>query len=185
VFNTPIYRNAIWGLRVVDPGTGSVLVDLRPDHQFFIGSVRKIFSVGALLEQIGPQHTYNTRVYRQGQMDSSGILHGDLILVASGDLTMGGRTNPDGSVAISDYDHNEADSLGNQKQPARPPSSILCGTSSSATSRSPRITDGVWIRSSTRILTLITAAALWSWANSPDATVRAISRGIEAFPPHS
>jgi PBP4 family serine-type D-alanyl-D-alanine carboxypeptidase len=121
VFNKPVYRNAIWGLRVVDPGTGSVLVDLRPDHQFFIGSVRKIFSVGALLEQIGPQHTYDTRVYRQGQMDSGGILHGDLILVASGDLTMGGRTNPDGSVAISDYDHNEADSLGNAKLTAPDP----------------------------------------------------------------
>jgi D-alanyl-D-alanine carboxypeptidase len=26
---------------------------------------------------------------------------------------MGGRTNPDGTVAVSDYDHNEADSLGN------------------------------------------------------------------------
>jgi D-alanyl-D-alanine carboxypeptidase/D-alanyl-D-alanine-endopeptidase (penicillin-binding protein 4) len=26
---------------------------------------------------------------------------------------MGGRTNPDGSIAVSDWDHNEADSLGN------------------------------------------------------------------------
>ena len=33
--------------------------------------------------------------------------------VASGDLTMGGRTNPDGTIAVTDYDHNEADSLGN------------------------------------------------------------------------
>lgn len=32
---------------------------------------------------------------------------------ASGDLTMGGRTNPDGSVAYTQYDHNEANSLGN------------------------------------------------------------------------
>src|SRR6185437_124792 len=31
----------------------------------------------------------------------------------SGDLTMGGRTNPDGTVAVSNFDHNEADSLGN------------------------------------------------------------------------
>jgi D-alanyl-D-alanine carboxypeptidase len=39
--------------------------------------------------------------------------HGDLILVASGDLTMGGRTKPDGTVAFSNFDHNEANSLGN------------------------------------------------------------------------
>ena len=43
----------------------------------------------------------------------TGVLHGNLILEASGDLTMGGRTNPDGTIAVSDYDHNEADSLGN------------------------------------------------------------------------
>jgi D-alanyl-D-alanine carboxypeptidase len=36
-----------------------------------------------------------------------------VILVASGDLTMGGRTNPDGSIAVSDLDHNEANALGN------------------------------------------------------------------------
>ena len=41
------------------------------------------------------------------------MLRGDLILVASGDLTMGGRTNPDGSIALGNLDHNEANSLGN------------------------------------------------------------------------
>jgi hypothetical protein len=35
-------------------------------------------------------------------VSNRGVLQGDLILVASGDLTMGGRTNPDGTVAVSD-----------------------------------------------------------------------------------
>jgi D-alanyl-D-alanine carboxypeptidase len=113
IFDRPIYRHAKWGLRVVDPASGKVLINLRPDDQLCIGSVRKIFSVGALLEQVGPHHTYDTPVYRQGEVDGAGVLHGDLILVASGDLTMGGRTNPDGSVAFTGFDHNEADSLGN------------------------------------------------------------------------
>ncbi len=34
-------------------------------------------------------------------------------MVASGDLTMGGRANPEGTIAVSNWDHNEADSLGN------------------------------------------------------------------------
>ncbi|HTW87649.1 MAG TPA: D-alanyl-D-alanine carboxypeptidase [Candidatus Binataceae bacterium] len=111
VIDQPLYRGATWGLRVVS--SGKVLIDLRPRDKFFIGSVRKIFSVGELLNQVGPRHTYDTPVYRRGRIDRAGILQGDLIMVASGDLTMGGRINPDGTVAITNYDHNEADSLGN------------------------------------------------------------------------
>ena len=113
VFDKPAYKNATWGLRIVDLGTGKELMDLQPRCNFFIGSVRKIFSVGELLDQVGPDHRYNTPVYRHGELDGAGLLHGDLILVASGDLTMGGRTNPNGTIAFANFDHNEADSLGN------------------------------------------------------------------------
>jgi D-alanyl-D-alanine carboxypeptidase len=113
IFNKPLYQEAKWGLRVVDTADNRVLLDHHPDECFYIGSVRKVFSVGLLLDQVGPNHTYDTPVFRRGKLDSSGVLDGDLILLASGDLTMGGRTNPDGSIAITPYDHNEANSLGN------------------------------------------------------------------------
>ncbi len=113
VMDKPSYKGAIWGLRVTDLATGQPLIDLEPHHQFFIGSVRKVFTLGELLNQIGPNHTFNTPIYRHGPISDRGTLRGDLILVASGDLTMGGRTNPDGTVAISNFDHNEANSLGN------------------------------------------------------------------------
>jgi D-alanyl-D-alanine carboxypeptidase len=111
IFNKPQYTNAVWGLRVLDGE--KVILDINPRRLFYIGSVRKVFSVGQLLNAVGPQHTYNTPVYRSGAIDGNGILHGNLIVVASGDLTMGGRRNPDGSIAVSNWDHNEADSLGN------------------------------------------------------------------------
>lgn len=110
IFAKPIYKNATWGLRVLDGS--KVLIDVHSDRKFFIGSVRKVFSVGQLLEAVGPDHRYDTPVYRTGSI-SRGVLRGNLIIVASGDLTMGGRTNPDGSIAVSNWDHNEADSLGN------------------------------------------------------------------------
>jgi D-alanyl-D-alanine carboxypeptidase len=113
VFDLPLYQKALWGLRVVDVPSGNVLIDSQPGHNFLVGSVRKIFSIGELLNQIGPDHTFDTPLYRLGDLDRAGVLHGNLILVASGDLTMGGRTNPDGSIAFSEFDHNEADSLGN------------------------------------------------------------------------
>lgn len=106
----PVYKNATWGLRVLDGSR--VLIDLHPERKFFIGSVRKVFSVGQLLDAVGSNHRYNTPVYRTGTV-SGGVLHGNLVIVASGDLTMGGRTNSDGSIAVSNWDHNEADSLGN------------------------------------------------------------------------
>jgi len=110
IFAKPVYKNATWGLRVLDGS--KVLIDLHPGKKFYIGSVRKVFSVGQLLDAVGPNHRYDTPVYRTGSV-SGGVLHGNLVIVASGDLTMGGRTNPDGSIAVSSWDHNEADSLGN------------------------------------------------------------------------
>jgi D-alanyl-D-alanine carboxypeptidase/D-alanyl-D-alanine-endopeptidase (penicillin-binding protein 4) len=111
VFDKPMYRNATWGFRVEDGS--KVIVDLNSSRHFYIGSVRKVFSVGALLNRVGGTHTYDTPVYRTGTVDASRVLHGNLVVLASGDLTMGGRTNPDGTVAVSKWDHNEANGLGN------------------------------------------------------------------------
>ncbi|HEY3674756.1 MAG TPA: D-alanyl-D-alanine carboxypeptidase [Candidatus Tumulicola sp.] len=111
IFDKPLYKGATWGFRVLDGS--KVVIDLNSDRQLYIGSVRKVFTIGQLLNAIGPDHTYDTPVYRTGSVDRSGVLHGNLIVVASGDLTMGGRKNPDGSIAVSNWDHNEADSLGN------------------------------------------------------------------------
>ncbi|HKU68558.1 MAG TPA: D-alanyl-D-alanine carboxypeptidase [Candidatus Baltobacteraceae bacterium] len=111
IFDKPQYKNAAWGLRVLDGD--NVVVDRNSQRLFYIGSVRKVFSVGQLLNAVGPQHTYDTPVYRTGAIAGDGVLHGNLIVVASGDLTMGGRRNPDGTIAVSNWDHNEADSLGN------------------------------------------------------------------------
>jgi D-alanyl-D-alanine carboxypeptidase len=113
IFNKPFYDGAIWGLRVVDLDTGEVLIDQKPNYPFFIGSVRKVFSVGELLNEIGPDHLFITPIYKEGEVNGSGVLDGDLILVASGDISMGGRTKANGQLAISNFDHNEADSLGN------------------------------------------------------------------------
>ena len=113
IFDKPLYNGAIWGLRVVDLATGQPIIDTEPTRQFYIGSVRKVFTIGELMNEIGPTHTYDTPAYRHGTVTPAGILQGDLILVASGDITMGGRTNPDGTIAYGNFDDNEANTLGN------------------------------------------------------------------------
>ena len=113
IFSKPLYKDAVWGLRVVDAESGEVLLDREPTRKFYIGSVRKVFSVGLLLNEIGADHTYDTPVFRHGTVNEEGVLDGSLFLVASGDLTMGGRTKADGTLDVPGMDHNEANSLGN------------------------------------------------------------------------
>ncbi len=113
IFEKPLYSQAVWGLRVEDAETGELIYDLESNRDFLIGSVRKLYSVGVYLNEVGSDHVFVTPVHRQGEVDEEGVLNGDLILVAEGDMTMGGRRNPDGTMAITDFDHNEANSLGN------------------------------------------------------------------------
>ncbi|WP_298627950.1 D-alanyl-D-alanine carboxypeptidase/D-alanyl-D-alanine-endopeptidase [uncultured Legionella sp.] len=112
IMNKPMYKNATWSLRVTDRDTGKELLSLNSDNQLFIGSVRKLFSVGELLNALGPEYRSETTVHKDGEIQN-GTLKGNLVLVASGDLTMGGRTLPNGDIAFTDFDHNEANTLGN------------------------------------------------------------------------
>ncbi len=106
------YSQATWGLRVVDMKSGHVIYDLHSHDKLLTGSVRKLYSVGVTLTKLGPNHRFITPVFRNGKVDGSGDLDGDLILVAKGDLTMGGRDNGNGTVAVTDFDHCDANNLG-------------------------------------------------------------------------
>ena len=52
IFQKPMYAKGVWGLRVLDGK--NVLVDYNSQRPFYIGSVRKVFSVGQLLNAVGP-----------------------------------------------------------------------------------------------------------------------------------
>src|SRR5262249_39557454 len=61
------------------------------------------------LVALGPDHTCETAVYQRGLL-LGGNLRGDLVLVAAGDLTFGGRTAKDGRTVFRDKDHTYANS---------------------------------------------------------------------------
>ena len=112
VMQKPRYAESTWALHVADAATGETLYELQPDRMVLTGSVRKLFSVGLALMQLGPDHRFTTPVHRRGTVDAQGVLNGDLVLVAAGDLTLGGRLNADGTIAFTDFDHNDANNLG-------------------------------------------------------------------------
>jgi len=106
------YAHASWGLIIVDPATGKSLYEKNADQVFVPGSTAKLFSSAAIIEALGADHRFVTPVYATAGTDSSGTMNGDLVLVATGDLTMGGRTLPDGTIAYTDIDHGDANALG-------------------------------------------------------------------------
>ena len=110
IMSKPRYTQAKsqWSMVVMDAATGEVVDSVQPDVLSLTGSVRKLFSVGTALNALGPDHRFQTTVYRTGNIDASGTLAGDLILQASGDLTFGGRLKADGTIDFTDFDHNDA-----------------------------------------------------------------------------
>ena len=112
IMNKSLYDDATWSLRVLDSDTGGVLIDLNSGKRLLIASVRKLFSIGTALEELGVDHRFVTTVHRVGNVDNAGVLSGDLVLVAPGDVTMGMRRRPDETMAIGRIDHNEALAVG-------------------------------------------------------------------------
>src|SRR5215213_4159562 len=87
------YSTAAWNLLAVDIESGKVLQSISPEELAFTGSSRKLFSTGLLMNAVGADHRFETPVYRQGTVSSTGVLDGSLVLVGGGDLTFGGRQN--------------------------------------------------------------------------------------------
>ena len=101
----PRYKTAHWGLLAIDLKTGEVRHELNADKLFAPASVTKCYSVASALDALGADFRFETPIVRRGEVNDKGELTGDLILIASGDLTFGGRTTETGEIAFTDGDH--------------------------------------------------------------------------------
>jgi D-alanyl-D-alanine carboxypeptidase/D-alanyl-D-alanine-endopeptidase (penicillin-binding protein 4) len=104
VLGRPEYKHSRWGLLVVDSDTGKPILQHNADDLFAPASVTKLFTCAAALVKFGPDHRFRTPVYRRGEL-LDGTLKGDLILVAKGDPTLGGRTDANGHLVFKNVDH--------------------------------------------------------------------------------
>jgi D-alanyl-D-alanine carboxypeptidase/D-alanyl-D-alanine-endopeptidase (penicillin-binding protein 4) len=110
VMQGPRYAGSRWYVHVSDRATGAALYELNADQLVLPASTTKLWSTSAALDTFGPDFRFETPVYRRGGV-AGDELRGDLILVAVGDLTMGGRDRPDGTIAFTGLDHAEANAL--------------------------------------------------------------------------
>src|SRR4028118_1652293 len=111
IMDSSAYRYGEWGYLEVDPSNARTVRALGPADRLYIpGSATKLFSVSATLDALGFDHRFKTPLYAQGEVEND-KLDGDLVLVAKGDMTMGGRTAPDGSVSYTPLDHTDANEV--------------------------------------------------------------------------
>jgi D-alanyl-D-alanine carboxypeptidase/D-alanyl-D-alanine-endopeptidase (penicillin-binding protein 4) len=114
----PQYAHAAWGLLDLNPA-GTPVLSRRADEMFIPGSTTKLFSTSAAWSVIGPDHRFTTPVYALGRREG-GTLHGDLVLVGAGDLSLGGRAKPGGGLDYTNTDHTDAPIPGAQLTPENP-----------------------------------------------------------------
>jgi D-alanyl-D-alanine carboxypeptidase/D-alanyl-D-alanine-endopeptidase (penicillin-binding protein 4) len=100
VIDGPDYKHATWAALVVNAKTGETVYERNSEAMIAPASVTKLFSCAAALVALGEDSTFETAVYQRGFV-FKGALRGDLILVASGDLTFGGRFK-DGKTLFRD-----------------------------------------------------------------------------------
>jgi D-alanyl-D-alanine carboxypeptidase/D-alanyl-D-alanine-endopeptidase (penicillin-binding protein 4) len=113
VTSQPRYANSTFGIQVRDRESGELLYDQNGDKMFVTGSILKVFANSAVLDAYGPDHRFRTPVYRTDAVHK-GTLGSDLVLVASGDFSMGLREKPDGTMVFNnapEFDHTYANEV--------------------------------------------------------------------------
>lgn len=99
IISKDMYQFSTWGMMARDTDSGEVLLSMNGDELFTPGSTTKVFTVATALDVLGPDYRFVTPVYKAED---------NLILVASGDLAMGGRAAPGDTLEYQNMDHVDA-----------------------------------------------------------------------------
>ena len=106
IMSQPEFAHSHFGLKLMEIDTGKTVYEVNSAKLFVPGSTTKLLTMGTSLEQFGDNYRFHTKIYRTGPIKRDGTLEGDLVLVASGDLDLSNRIQPDGTLAFEDEDHS-------------------------------------------------------------------------------
>ncbi|HET7620320.1 MAG TPA: D-alanyl-D-alanine carboxypeptidase/D-alanyl-D-alanine-endopeptidase [Gemmatimonadaceae bacterium] len=102
----PEFRNAHWGILVVDPDRGDTLYSHNAGKLFMPASNMKIITGSVALAQLGPDYRFNTAFVAAGPA-CGGVLHGDLLVDGRGDPSVSDAMREDAMIPMREM----ADSL--------------------------------------------------------------------------
>ncbi|MFN2399859.1 MAG: D-alanyl-D-alanine carboxypeptidase/D-alanyl-D-alanine-endopeptidase [Gemmatimonadaceae bacterium] len=93
------FRNAHWGILIVDSDRGDTLYSLNAGKLFMPASNMKIVTGAVALAQLGPEFRFKTAFVARGPLRDS-VLVGDLVVHGSGDPTLSDRMQGDAMVPL-------------------------------------------------------------------------------------
>ncbi len=99
MIRAPEFRNAHWGMLVVDPERGDTIVSHNASKLFMPASNMKIITGAVALAQLGPDYRFRTTLLASGPI-VEGKLRGDLVIVGGGDPTASDHMRGDAMLAM-------------------------------------------------------------------------------------
>ena len=96
-FGAPAFGNAVWGVLVRSLKTGETLFAINSGTLLMPASNMKVLTVATAADRLGWDRVFTTKVLATGPIEN-GVLKGDLVVVGSGDPSLGGRPAADNGV---------------------------------------------------------------------------------------
>ena len=106
LLDQPEFRNATWGVLVVDPATGDTLYAQNAGKLFLPASNLKLVTASVALATLGAQYRWTTTLAARGPL-RNGLLDGDLLVFGRGDPSVSDSVRGDAMQPL----HEIADSL--------------------------------------------------------------------------
>lgn len=91
----PNLEHGIAGIQVVDSKTGQLVFEKNSQVGLPTASTMKVITSATALDILGSDYTYKTTLYYTGEIDSLGVLQGDIVIQGSGDPTLGSDRYPE------------------------------------------------------------------------------------------
>lgn len=98
-FRVPALQDAVCGVLVRSLKTGETLYALNPRTFLMPASNMKVVTMAAAAERLGWDYAFTTTLVAAGPIEG-GVLKGDLVIVGSGDPTLGGRPTAAGPAIV-------------------------------------------------------------------------------------
>jgi D-alanyl-D-alanine carboxypeptidase/D-alanyl-D-alanine-endopeptidase (penicillin-binding protein 4) len=95
----PQFRNAQWGVLIVNPRTSDTIYSKNAGKLFMPASNTKIITSAVALTLLGPDYTYKTTFLRDGEVRDS-LLDGNLIVIGRGDPSISDAMRGNAAVAM-------------------------------------------------------------------------------------
>lgn len=89
MFSDPVMRNAQWGFVVYDPKKKKILNSYNENASLIPASTTKLLTTEAAMALFGKDYQWVTQLEHSGEIDTDGILNGNLYIIGSGDPSLG------------------------------------------------------------------------------------------------